>query len=145
MTGWIIVLVIFIALSPIAWLRPSARQGGQVGVRLQARRMGLTLHLAPVKWPHWLVTDAPSPCAQYYRVRRSRTPQVWSYWQQSPGQWVNEWREPCVDEALLEHLQPLPADVYKVDANSQVIAAYWGESSAPQTLTLIDTLLKAHA
>ena len=62
-----------------------------------------------------------------------------------PGLWVNQWREPCVDEKLLPHFATLPANVYKVEADKQMIALYWGEKGDASVLKDIDTLLKALA
>jgi hypothetical protein len=62
-----------------------------------------------------------------------------------PGVWVNQWREPCVDEKLLPHFATLPANVYKVEADKQMIALYWGEKGEASDLLAIDALLKALA
>ena len=67
--------------------------------------MGLAMQLAPQEWPHWLGQEPPNPCPQYHRPRRSGQPVCWSYWQIAPGNWVNQWREACVDEPLLKHFQ----------------------------------------
>ena len=88
------------------------------------RAHGLAMQLAPQEWPHWLKQEPPSPCAQYCRPRRGSMPATWSYWQLEPGLWVNQWREPCVDEKLLLHFATLPANVYKVEADKQMIALY---------------------
>ena len=70
---------------------------------------------------------------------------MWSYWQSEPGVWVNQWREVCVDEKLLAHFATLPANVYKVEADEQMIALYWGEKGEESVLKDIDALLKALA
>lgn len=127
MTWWIVVLLVAAALSPLVWLRPSPRQRGQMEMRLAARRLGLGMQLAQQEWPHWLPDHPPASCAQYHRGRRAGRGDSWSYWQIAPGQWCNQWREPCGDEALLADLQGLPADVYKAEAGPRMIALYWGE------------------
>ncbi|MNY39380.1 hypothetical protein D3C86_1740620 [compost metagenome] len=71
--------------------------------------------------------------------------EAWCYWQSEPGQWVNQWREPCEDATVLAHLAGLPKDVYKVEASSQMIALYWGERGTPEDLRRIADTLKALA
>jgi hypothetical protein len=145
MTAWIVLSIIAIVLSPLAWLRPSRSQSGRMALRMEARRMGLAMQLMPQDWPHWLPVEPPSPCAQYHKPRTSRTPACWVYWQTTPGVWVNQWREPCADTAVLAQLTTLPADVYKVDAGKQLIALYWAERGESQVLQQIAAVLKALA
>jgi len=145
MTVWIVVSILAVVLSPLAWLRPSRRQSGLIALRMEARRMGLAMQLAPQKWPHWLGQEPPNPCPQYHRPRRSGQPVCWSYWQIAPGNWVNQWREPCVDEPLLKHFQALPAGVFKVEADKQMIALYWNERGEVSVLQDIASVLKALA
>jgi hypothetical protein len=145
MTVWIVVSILAVVLSPLAWLRPSRHQSGRMALRMEARRMGLAMQLSPQEWPHWLKQEPPSPCAQYHRPRRGKVPTLWSYWQLESGVWVNQWQEPCVDEKLLAHFATLPANVYKVEADRQMIALCWGEKGEVSDLQAIDTLLKALA
>nr|BFE90056.1 hypothetical protein GCM10020185_05920 [Pseudomonas brassicacearum subsp. brassicacearum] len=105
MTVWIVVSILLVVLSPLAWLRPSRVQSGRMALRMEARRLGLAMQLAPQEWPHWLGQQPPNPCAQYHRPRRGKEPAVWSYWQTAPGVWVNQWREVCQDESLLNHFE----------------------------------------
>ena len=141
MTGWIVVLLIAMALSPLVWLRPSRRQSGQMAQRLAARRLGLAMQLSQQEWPHWLPHQPPGTCAQYHRGRRAGRSDSWSYWQVAPGQWCNQWREPCADAAMLERLQALPADVYKVEATPQMISLFWGERGGEEELRAVAALL----
>ena len=145
MTVWIVVSILLVVLSPLAWLRPSRHQSGRMALRMEARRIGLAMQLAPQDWPYWLKHEPPSPCAQYCRPRRAGAQAAWSYWQLEPGVWVNQWREVCGDEALLAHFAKLPANVYKVEADKQMIAVYWGEKGEASVLKDIDALLKALA
>lgn len=145
MTVWIVLSIICVMLSPLVWLKPSRGSSGKMALRMQARRMGLTMQLAPQEWPHWLDRQPPDPCAQYCRPRRGRKAACWAYWQSAPGAWVNRWREPCEDEMLARHLATLPADVYKVEADSRMIALYWSEKGEPEVLQRIDEALKALA
>jgi hypothetical protein len=112
---------------------------------MEARRMGLAMQLSAQDWPHWLAKEPPSPCAQYHRPRRGSKPSVWAYWQAEPGVWLNQWREPCEDAALLAHFNTLPADVYKVEADQQMITLYWGEKGEAEVLQRIAAVLKALA
>ncbi|MGH8435934.1 MAG: hypothetical protein ACRERX_15985 [Pseudomonas sp.] len=145
MTWWIVVMLMALVLSPLAWLRPSRRQHGQMAMRMAARRMGLAMQLSRQEWPHWLPQEPPSPCPQYHRARRAGRSDSWCYWQIAPGQWVNQWREPCADAVLAGHLASLPADVFKVEAGKQMIALCWGERGEPETLQRIAALLTALA
>lgn len=145
MTVWIVLSILAVVLSPLAWLRPSRRQGDRMALRMEARRIGLGMQLAPQEWPHWLSPEPPSPCAQYHRPRRGKAPTCWSYWQSEPGVWVNQWREVLADEALLVHFRTLPANVFKVEADAQMIALYWGERGEAQVLHDIAAVLKALA
>ncbi|MDG6402011.1 hypothetical protein QCD79_18560 [Pseudomonas quasicaspiana] len=145
MTFWIILSIVGVMLSPLVWLRPSRQQGGRMALRMEARRMGLAMQLSAQYWPHWLAKEPPSPCAQYHRPRRGSKPSVWAYWQAKPGVWLNQWREPCEDAALLAHFNTLPADVYKVEADQQMITLYWGEKGEAEVLQRIAAVLKALA
>ncbi|MGH8352107.1 MAG: hypothetical protein ACRERY_01035 [Pseudomonas sp.] len=145
MTLWIVLLLLALLLSPLAWLMPSRRQRGRMELRLAARRMGLAMQLSAQDWPHWLPQEPPSPCAQYHRARRAGRTDSWCYWQVAPGQWLNRWREPCADAALLAQLASLPADVFKVEAGQQMIALCWGERGEQEALQRIAALLTALA
>ncbi|QIH09332.1 MULTISPECIES: hypothetical protein [Pseudomonas] len=145
MTVWIVVSILVVVLSPWAWLRPSRRQNGLIALRMEARRMGLAMQLAPQQWPHWLGQEPPDPCPQYHRPRRNGQAACWSYWQVEPGNWVNQWREPCDDESLLKQLRSLPFGVFKVEADKQMIAVYWNERGEISVLQDIATVLKSLA
>lgn len=141
MSVWIIALLVGVALSPLAWLRPSSRQSRQMAQRLTARSMGLGMQLASETWPHWLREEPPSRCPQYYRARRSGNEDQWCYWQIAAGQWLNQWREPCADGRVLAQLERLPTDVFKVESGKQMIAVFWGEGAEPQALENIAAVL----
>ena len=94
---------------------------------------------------HWLENHPPERCAQYHRGRRAGRNDSWSYWQVAPGQWCNQWREPCTDAVMLERLQGLPADVYKVEAGPQMVALYWGERGGEEELRRVAEVLAAVA
>lgn len=145
MSPWIPLLLVALALSPLAWLVQSRRQRGQMDVRLQARRMGVAMQLMPQDWPHWLERLPPSPCPQYHRVRRRGRQDSWCYWQYEPGQWLNKWREPCEDSVLLAQLLELPADVFKAEASTQVVVLYWGERGGEEALQQIAGFLQLRA
>jgi len=145
MTFWVVVSILALMLSPMVWLLPSRRTSGRMALRLEARRMGLAMQLTPQPWPHWLPEEPPHTCAQYHCARRRGHADSWSYWQVTPGVWLNQWREPCEDARVLEHLSRLPASVYKVEANPQMIALCWGEKGDAAALQDIARLLKALA
>jgi hypothetical protein len=116
-----------------------------MALRMEARRMGLGMQLTPQEWPHWLPKEPPSPCAQYHRPRSREQAPCWVYWQTDPGIWVNQWREPCEDAALMSQFSTLPADVFKVEAGKHLIALYWAEHGETETLQRISAVLKALA
>ena len=145
MSFWIVALLIGVALSPLAWLRPSPRQNRQMAQRLAARGMGLGMQLASETWPHWLPKEPPGRCPQYHRGRRRGNDDHWCYWQAGAGQWLNQWQEPCVDGRVLEQLARLPSDVYKVEAGRQMISVFWGEGAEPLALEHIAAALDALA
>lgn len=145
MNFWIAALLLGLALSPLVWLRPSRRENRQMGHRLAARGMGLGMQLASESWPHWLAKEPPSRCAQYHRPRRRGNDDQWCYWQFAAGQWLNQWREPCLDTRLLEQFARLPSDAYKVEAGKQMIAVFWGEGAELQALENIAAVLDALA
>ena len=116
-----------------------------MALRLEARRIGLAMQLAPQEWPHWLSKEPPSPCAQYHRPRRSAQADSWAYWQAESGVWLNRWREPCEDALLMAQFCTLPADVFKVEADQQMIALYWSERGETEVLQRIAAVLKALA
>jgi len=140
MLFWLIPLVLLALLSPLFWLLPQKQQGQRMQLRLAARRMGLGMQLAAENWPHWMA-HAPNPCAQY-QLARQKTGADWRYWQAAPGQWQNQWREPCLDEPLLPLLQQLPEDVYKIEADKQKVSLYWGERGGLENLKKIADVLK---
>lgn len=145
MSPWFLLLLLAFLLSPLAWLVPSRHQRGQMNVRLQARQMGVAMQLSRQEWPHWLLRQPPGSCPQYHRARRRGQVDSWCYWQLQPGQWVNKWREPCPDQALLEQLQGLPADAYKAEATAQMLSVCWGERGAREALEKVVGFLKANA
>lgn len=145
MNPWIVLLFLIVVLSPLALLMPSRRQRGRMDVRLQARRLGLAMQLSRQEWPHWLAQEPPVSCAQYHRARRRGQVDSWCYWQAKPGTWLNKWREPCADASLAAQLAQLPADVYKVEATTQMVALYWGERAQADSLHKIADFLLARA
>ncbi|MFJ4389166.1 hypothetical protein [Pseudomonas soli] len=145
MTVWLVVSILALILSPLAWLRPSRKQSEQMSLRLEGRRMGLAMQLAPQQWPHWLVNEPPSPCPQYHRARRKGRADSWCYWQITPGVWWNQWREPCEDQRLADAFARLPATVYKVEADSRMIALYWSERGDKSVLQDIAQTLETLA
>ncbi len=108
MTVLLVVSILALILSPLSWLRSSRKQSEQMKLRLEARRMGLAMQLAPQQWPHWLEKEPPSPCPQYHRARRRGHEDSFSFWQVSPGVWWNQWREPCEDPRFMGALSRLP-------------------------------------
>jgi len=140
MIFWLLPLVLLALLSPLLWLLPKGRQSERMQLRLAARRMGLGMQLCSQNWPHWM-TQAPNPCPQY-QLARKKSATNWHYWQAVPGQWHNQWREPCADNRLLALLQQLPEDVYKIEADSQKVALFWGERGDLETLAKIAAVLE---
>lgn len=145
MTVWLVVSILALILSPLAWLRPSRKQSRQMNLRLEGRRMGLAMQLAPQEWPHWLEKQPPNPCPQYHRARRKGRDDSWCYWQISPGVWWNRYREPCEEPRLLEAFVGLPDSVYKIEADAQMLALFWGERGEDSVLQDIARVLETLA
>jgi hypothetical protein len=142
MTVWIVVSILAVILSPLAWLRPSRKQSGRMACRMRARALGVGMQLAPQTWPHWMPAHLPTPAAHYHRARLAEGRPEWSWWQIEPGQWVNQWREACEQPELLEQLSQLPADVWKVSAEGQMVSAVWGEGSGEEQALTLDKVLR---
>lgn len=145
MTVWIVLSILALILSPLAWLRPSRNQSGKMGLRMAARRMGLAMQLAPQQWPHWFGQPAPDPCAQYHRPRQLGRHDQWVYWQSTPGQWLNQWREPLSDARLVSVFARLPGNVFKIEADTQMVCLYWGEKGEEKVLQDIAEALQVLA
>ncbi|MCY1268999.1 hypothetical protein D9M71_286700 [compost metagenome] len=142
---WILILLLGLLLSPLAWLLPSRNQRGQMALRLEARRLGLAMQLSRQEWPHWLEQQPPVSCAQYHRGRSKGRSDAWQYWQSAPGQWLDRWREDSAAPELASALANLPKDVYMVEATPQYIALYWGERGDSADLQRIADFLSRHA
>ena len=108
MNLWWMLFLLAVMLSPLAWLAPSRGQLGAMEVRLQARRIGLSMQLSGHDWPHWFERTVPGSCAQYFLQRSASNLSQWCYWQVEPGRWLDKWREPCVEPDMLEWLGTLP-------------------------------------
>lgn len=145
MTVVIVLSILALVLSPMAWLRPSRNQSGKMSLRMAARRMGLAMQLTPIQWPHWFGQGAPDPCAQYHRPRRPGRADQWVYWQSTPGEWLNQWREPLQDARLQAQFERLPGNVFKVEATAQLLSLFWGEKGEEKLLQDIAGVLDALA
>ncbi|MNM87238.1 hypothetical protein D3C81_994130 [compost metagenome] len=145
MNTWLVILLIGLVLSPLAWLMPSRGQRGQMALRLEARRLGLAMQLSRQEWPHWLEREPPTSCAQYHCGRSKGRADAWRYWQSAPGQWLDRWREASASPELMAELATLPKDVYMVEATPQYIALYWGERGDNGDLQRIAEFLRRHA
>lgn len=142
MNLWWVLFLLAVMLSPLAWLAPSRGQLGAMEVRMQARRIGLSMQLSGHDWPHWFERTVPGSCAQYFLQRNAGNRAQWCYWQVEPGRWLDKWREPCVEPDMLEWLSTLPADVYKVEAGIQLVSVYWGERGGSESLLRIRDFLQ---
>lgn len=139
---WLIMAALLLAmLSPLVWLLPSRGQKERMNVRLAARRLGLGVQLVREEWPHWQEAAPASTCAQYHSARAPGG-KTWCYWQAAPGQWCNQWREPCEDRVLLDCLALAPADLYRVEAGEGMFLLYWGERGGEAALQRIEQLMK---
>lgn len=142
MTVWIVVSILLVVLSPLAWLRPSRQQSGRMACRMRARSLGLGMQLAPQQWPHWMPAGLPSTAAEYHRPCLDAEGPAWEWWQPAPGHWVNRWQEPCEDPELLARLVQLPGDVWALRAERRMVCAVWGERSGTEQVALVDRILR---
>ncbi len=117
-----------------------------MALRMEARRIGLGMQLAPQEWPHWLARQPPSPCAQYHRPRLGfACRRLGHIGRASLACGSIAGGEVCEDEKLLSHFGTLPADVFKVEADPQMVAVYWAERGEAEILQRINAMLKALA
>ena len=90
-------------------------------------------------------TPAAEPLPAVSQCRAARAAGQLCYWQDEPGQWLNKWREPCEDGELLAQLLQLPADVFKAEASTQMVALCWGERGGEEALQRIADFLQLRA
>jgi hypothetical protein len=63
------------------------------------------------------------------------------YWQSTPGEWLNRWREPLEDPRLQALFATLPGNVFKIEAGPQLLSVYWGEKGEEEVLQNIAKVL----
>ncbi len=117
-----------------------------MALRMEARRIGLAMQLAPQEWPHWLKQRAAEPlCAILPATTRQHAGNLELLAVGDRVCGLISGVKSATIEKLLPHFATLPANVYKVEADKQMIALYWGEKGEASDLLAIDALLKALA
>ena len=142
--GVIIVGVLIVAFGPILYVLPSKKDRRLAALRAEARRLGLTVELKPVRNPDAAAEDrvtaggrprAPMHASARYALTLDRMPNEASPWRllRSARGWI-------ADEGMdlpagwLGQLQPLvetlPDDVVAVDFGGRDLGCYWLERPA---------------
>ena len=61
---------------------------------------------------HWLEALSADVLRGSSTAHADAGREAWCYWQNTPGQWLNQWREPwAADDELLDALRRPPGDV----------------------------------
>ena len=142
--GVIIVGVLIVAFGPILYVLPSKKDRRLAGLRAQARRLGLTVELKPVRNPDAAAVErvtaggrprAPMHASARYALTLDRMPDAAPPWRllRSARGWI-------ADEGMdlpagwLGQLRPLietlPDDVVAVDFSGRDLGCYWLERPA---------------
>ena len=144
MTVWISGVNPVGGFEPAGWLRPSRAQSGRMAMRMEARRIGPGHATGASGVAALAVQEPPNPCAQYHRPRPRQSP-VLDLLAEVARDMGQSMARACEDPRLLEHFEMLPADVFKVEADKQMIALYWGRAWRAAVLQDIAAVLKALA
>ena len=145
--GVIIVGVLIVAFGPILYVLPSKKDRRLAALRAEARRLGLTVELKPVRNPDAAAEDrvtaggrprAPMHASARYALALDRMPgeaPPWRLLRSSRGWIADEGMDlPC---GWLGQLQPLietlPDDVVAVDFSGRELGCYWLERPASET------------
>ena len=142
--GVIIVGVLIVAFGPILYVLPSKKDRRLAVLRAEARRLGLTVELKPVRNPDAAPAErvtaggrprAPMHASARYALTLDRMPGAASPWRllRSASGWI-------ADEGMdlpagwLGQLQPLiealPGDVVAIDFRGHDLGCYWLERPA---------------
>ncbi len=142
--GVIIVGVLIVAFGPILYVLPSKKDRRLAGLRGEARRLGLTVELKPVRNPDAVAVErvtaggrprAPMHASARYALTLDRMPNEAPPWRllRSARGWI-------ADEGMdlpagwLGQLRPLietlPDDVVAVDFGGRDLGCYWLERPA---------------
>ena len=132
MTTWLVILLLVVmsvpGLADAVQQQAAARWPCALEVRRAvswpghaARRARIRLALAGERSP-------PTSLRGSSTARADAGREAWCYWQNTPGQWLNQWREPwAADDELLDALRRPPGDVaWKVEATAQFLCrTHW--------------------
>ena len=146
-TGIIIVGVLAVAFGPILYMLPSRKDRRLAGLRAEARRLGLTVELKPVRNPDAAAEERVTAGGQLrepmhgsarYALALDRLPDAASPWRllRSARGWVAD-EGTDLPAGWLAGLQPLidalPADVVAVDFDGRSVGGYWLERPTSET------------
>ena len=141
--GVIIVGSLTVAFGPILYLLPSRKDRRLAALRAQARRLGLTVELKPVRNPGAAAKERvtaggrprePMHASARYALTLNRMPGAASPWRllRSARDWIADEGTELPVEWLAELrplIETLPDDVVAVDFGGRSVGCYWLERS----------------
>ena len=145
--GAIIVGVLIVAFGPILYLLPSRKDRRLAALRAQARRLGLTVELKPVRNPDAAAAErvtaggqlrAAKHASARYALALDRMPGAAPPWRllRSARGWIAD-EGTALPAGWLGPLRPLietlPDDVVAVDFDGRSVGCYWLERPASTT------------
>ena len=144
--GVIIVGILIVAFGPILYLLPSKKDRRLAALRAEARRLGLTVELQPVRNPDAAATERvtaggrsrqPMHASARYALALDRMPGAPPPWRllRSARGWIAD-EGTVLPAGWLSQLQPLietlPDDVVAVDFGGRSVGCYWLERPASE-------------
>ena len=145
--GVIIVGILIVAFGPILYVLPSKRDRRLAALRAEARRLGLTVELKPVRNPDAAAVERvtaggrsrqPEHASARYALTLDRLPGAappWRLLRSARGWIVDEGMD--LPEGWLDQLRPLietlPDDVVAVDFGGRDLGCYWLERPGSET------------
>ena len=145
--GIIIVGILIVAFGPILYVLPSKKDRRLAALRAEARRLGLTVELKPVRNPDAAANERvtaggrarqPMHASARYALTLDRTPSVPPPWRllRSAGGWMaDDGMDPPAGwlAELRPHFDGMPDDVVAVDFSGRDLGCYWLERPTPET------------
>ena len=159
MNWLVIVLIIFAIIGSMMWMMPSPRQRVQALLRQCAMRSGFQVQIVRILLPRALgeaLADERN-CVAYRLPRGPKNSKSslipWQIFQLTshanvglPDGWSWSKGEGQLDAAALavikELIPLLPKDVYGLESTPVSVSVFWEEHGTPETVDLIQTLLK---
>ena len=150
--GIIIVGILVVAFGPILYVLPSKRDRRLAALRAEARRLGLTVELKPVRNPDAAPSERvtaggrsrqPMHASARYALTLDRTVDAQPPWRllRSADGWIADaGMDPPAGwlGRLRPHLETLPDDAVAVDFGGRSLGCYWLERSPSATAAVAE-------